>query len=175
MMFNRSGLLVPTLVCSLFAAPAVVVLAQQAPASSSPQAQPSNQDQDPNFNPLTRQRSDKERFKAQKAPSARVEGDVQDLAQPRSSLHYYRPGTEGVPQSEQRRRARRFHRTILGPPQSRSRLPREQLPRRALSPHSLCQRAFRGRRAGMEDGSRSHLHHVGCAGQHRCASIGRPI
>ncbi len=73
MMLNRSGLLVPTLVCGLLAAPAVVVLAQQAPASQQ-QAQPSSQDQDQNFDPLKRQRSDKERLQSQKALRQELKG-----------------------------------------------------------------------------------------------------
>lgn len=72
-MLNRRGLFVPTLVCSLFALPASFILAQQTPASQQ-QAQPSNQDQDPNFNPLTRQRSDRERIQSQKALRQELKG-----------------------------------------------------------------------------------------------------
>ena len=74
MMWNGSRLLIPTLVCSLFAAPAVRVLAQQEPASSPQKAQPSSQDQDQNFNPLKRQRSDKERYESQKALRQELKG-----------------------------------------------------------------------------------------------------
>ncbi len=76
MMWNRGRFLVPTLVCGFFAVPAAQVLAQQEPASSQQQAQPSNQDQDqnPNFNPLTRQRSDKERYQSQKALRQELKG-----------------------------------------------------------------------------------------------------
>jgi len=73
MKLKRSGLLVPTLVCGLFTSPAAVVLAQQAPASQQ-QAQPSNQDQDQNVDPLKRQRSDKERYQAQKALRQELKG-----------------------------------------------------------------------------------------------------
>ena len=73
MMLNRSGLLIPTLVCGLLAAPAVVVLAQQAPASQQ-QAQPSSQDQDQTFDPLKRQRSDKERLQSEKALRQELKG-----------------------------------------------------------------------------------------------------
>ncbi len=73
MKLKRSGLLVPTLVCGLFTAPASLVLAQQAPASQQ-QAQPSNQDQDQNVDPLKRQRSDKERYQAQKALRQELKG-----------------------------------------------------------------------------------------------------
>lgn len=80
MMLNRSRLFVSTLACGLFAAPAVFLHGQQEPqqtsSSSQQQAQPSsqNQDQNPNFDPLKRQRSDKERYQAQKALRQELKG-----------------------------------------------------------------------------------------------------
>ncbi|MFP5204688.1 MAG: GWxTD domain-containing protein [Acidobacteriota bacterium] len=78
MMLNRRRLLVPTLVCGLFAAPALSLLhAQKADPSSQPQVQPTADDQDPNspnFNPLKRQRSDKERYESQKALRQELKG-----------------------------------------------------------------------------------------------------
>ncbi len=76
MMLNRSRLFVSALACGLFAAPAVMLRGQQQPASSQQQAQPSseNQDQNPDFDPLKRQRSDKERYQAQKALRQELKG-----------------------------------------------------------------------------------------------------
>ncbi len=76
MMLNRSHLFVSTLACGLFAAPAVFLHGQQEPSSSQQQAQPSsqNQDQNPDFDPLKRQRSDKERYQAQKALRQELKG-----------------------------------------------------------------------------------------------------
>jgi len=76
MMLNRSRLFVSTLACGLFAAPAVFLHGQQEPPSSQQQAQPSsqNQDQNPDVDPLKRQRSDKERYQAQKALRQELKG-----------------------------------------------------------------------------------------------------
>jgi GWxTD domain-containing protein len=75
MMSHHSRILVPALVCSLFLAP-TFVMAQQQPSGSSQQAQPSdNQDQNPNFDPLKRQRSDKERYEAQRALRHELKGE----------------------------------------------------------------------------------------------------
>jgi GWxTD domain-containing protein len=77
MMLNRRRLLVPTLVCGLFAMPAVSALHAQKSDSSSKQAQAGNGDQDPNspdFNPLKRQRSDKERYESQKRLRQELKG-----------------------------------------------------------------------------------------------------
>ncbi len=76
MMLKHSRLFVSALACGLFAAPAVMLRGQQQPASSQQQAQPSseNQDQNPDFDPLKRQRSDKERYQAQKALRQELKG-----------------------------------------------------------------------------------------------------
>jgi GWxTD domain-containing protein len=78
MMFNRRAFLFMALSCSLISIPATILLAQQnlaPPATSQQEAQPAagqNQDQEPN--PLNRQLSDKERFKAQKALRQELKG-----------------------------------------------------------------------------------------------------
>jgi GWxTD domain-containing protein len=76
MMLNSSRLFVSALACGLFAAPAVFLHGQQAPSSNQQQAQPSsqNEDQNPNFDPLKRQRSDKERYEAQRAVRNEIKG-----------------------------------------------------------------------------------------------------
>jgi GWxTD domain-containing protein len=76
MMLNRSRLFVSTLACGLFAAPAVFLHGQQEPSSTQQQAQPSsqNEDQNPDIDPLKRQRSDKERYQAQRALRQELKG-----------------------------------------------------------------------------------------------------
>jgi GWxTD domain-containing protein len=71
MMFNRRPFLFVALGCGLVFIPAAGLRAPQS-ASSSPQAQPSAQGQEPD--PLKRERSDKEKFAAQKAVRQELKG-----------------------------------------------------------------------------------------------------
>jgi GWxTD domain-containing protein len=72
MMLNRSHLLFVALSCGLFTIPTAKVVAQQ-PGNPPAQAQPSN-GQAQEVDPLKRQRSDKERFAAQKAVRQELKG-----------------------------------------------------------------------------------------------------
>ena len=79
MMFNRCPLLTTALSCGLIYIPATVLLAQQnpAPAAATSQqvAQPAGgQNAEQEANPLRRQMSDKERYKAQKALRQELKG-----------------------------------------------------------------------------------------------------
>ena len=73
MMLNSRSFFVFALVCGMVSLPASRLLAQRAAASSTPQAQsPDNQDEGPD--PLKRQRSDKERYQSQKALRQELKG-----------------------------------------------------------------------------------------------------
>jgi GWxTD domain-containing protein len=75
MMLNGHKFLFVLLGCGLVLAPATGVVSQQAAAQAAQQAQPAaNQDQDQEVNPLKRQRSDKERYAAQKALRQELKG-----------------------------------------------------------------------------------------------------
>jgi len=74
MMSHRSRVFIPILVCSLFVTPAAIAKAHQSSDSSQQAQSPDNQDQNPNFDPLKRQRSDKERYQAQKALRNELKG-----------------------------------------------------------------------------------------------------
>ncbi len=86
--------------------------------------------------------SDKEQFGRPEGAPAGVEGRLQDLAGPGSSLHHLRRRAQSLHEPEQRRGARRLYRAILAAPQSQSRFARERVPRRALPAHRLRQRAI---------------------------------
>jgi GWxTD domain-containing protein len=76
MMLNRRRLFISAVVCSLAWIPALHLPAQQTDSSSGTAAQSpaSDQDQNPNFDPRHRQRSDKERYEAQKALRQELKG-----------------------------------------------------------------------------------------------------
>jgi GWxTD domain-containing protein len=77
MMFNSRRFLITVLGCGLVAGPATALLAQQnaaAPAQSQQAAPASSQDQGQEPDPLKRQMSDSERYKAQKALRQELKG-----------------------------------------------------------------------------------------------------
>ena len=77
MILNSSRILITALGCGLIAGPATVLLAQQsaaAPAQSQQAAPASGQDQGQEADPLKRQMSDTERYKAQKALRQELKG-----------------------------------------------------------------------------------------------------
>ncbi|HEY1649255.1 MAG TPA: GWxTD domain-containing protein [Terracidiphilus sp.] len=79
MTFSSRRFLVSILGCGMIPIAAPACFAQQSPAPSEAQAQPqaqptSSQDQDQNQDPLKRQRSDQERYKAQKALRQELKG-----------------------------------------------------------------------------------------------------
>ena len=67
------------------------------------------------------------------------------------------------------------HRAVLAAPRSHARHRRKRVPRRALPPHRLRQRAFRVRHSRLEDRPRHDLHQVRPAGRERSASLGRHL
>ena len=170
MSFNRP-IFFAALGCGLVFFPSAGLRAQQSQDAAAKSQQPQGQDQE--ADPLKRERSDKEQFAAQKASEAGVEGRLQDMAGTGCGLHHLGRGTEGIQEPEQRRGARSLHRAVLAAPQSQSRLSGERVPRRALSAHRLCQRAFCRRQAGLEDGPRAHVYRLRQAGLDRVASFGR--
>ncbi len=75
MKFNRRPFLFTALGCGLISFPATALLAQQPPPASQQETQPAaGQNQDQEANPLNRQLSDKERYKAQKALRQELKG-----------------------------------------------------------------------------------------------------
>ena len=89
--------------------------------------------------------------------AAGVEGRLQDLAEPGRGLHHHRRRAQGLQEPEQRRRARRVHRSVLAAPQSQPGFAGERVPRRALPAHRLCQRALCSRQAGWKT-DRGHIY-----------------
>ena len=76
MTLNRHRISGFVLTCALIIVSAPLIKAQQtsAPAANQPQAQPSSQEQDPNFDPRKRQLSDKARAASQKALRQELKG-----------------------------------------------------------------------------------------------------
>ena len=177
MMFISRRLLFTALGCGLIWMPAAGLLAQQSdpsPAANQPQTAPAAS-QDQEADPLNRQLSDKERYKAQKDLRQELKGPYKTWLNEEVPYIIYRRRAQSVPEPEQRRGARGVHRELLAAAQPQSRFPGERVPRRALPAHSVRQRSLCGRQAGMEDRPRAHLYHVGSAGHHRLPSFGRHV
>ena len=135
----------------------------------------STQPADDAVDPLKRPPNEKQKKRNQRALKSRVKQALQEVARRGRHLDHHRRRACRLQAALQRRRARQLHRSLLAAPRPDSRHRRERVQGRALPAHRLCQRAFRRRRARMEDGSRPYLHRVRQAGRDRIASLRRHL
>ncbi len=171
MNFNGRSFLFVALGCGLSFVPAHGIHAQQA-ADPSLQARPaSGQDQEPD--PLKRQRSDEEKFKAQKAVRQELKGAYktwldQDVAYIITDEE--RKAFKNLSNDEEREAfIEQFWLRRNPNPDSPDNEFREEHYRRIR----LRQRPLCGGQAGMEDRSRPHLHCLRPAGFDRVSPFGR--